>query len=205
MSGAPGIVVVVSGPSGVGKSSLLRRVLERDPNLRFSVSHTTRAPRPGEADGVDYHFVDPARFRELVREDAFLEWAEYQGHLYGTSRAAVEEPTGRGVDLLLEVEVQGARQLRERLPEAVTVFVLPPASLADLEARLRRRSSDDDATIAKRVTAARQEVKEAGHYRYALVNDELERAVAGLEHIVRAARLESERVLPAWRARFALD
>ncbi len=205
MALARGIAFVISGPSGVGKSSILRRVLEQDPSLRFSVSHTTRPARAGERDGEDYWFVAEPEFRRLIDEDAFLEWAEYQGRLYGTSRAAVEEPTARGVDLILEVEVQGARQLRSRLPQAETVFVLPPASLQDLEKRLRGRQSDDEQAIRKRLATARKEIQEADHYRYVIVNDDLERAAADLLHVVGAARLLRERVLPAWRARFELD
>jgi guanylate kinase len=197
-----GIAFVISGPSGVGKSTLLRRALEIDPRLQFSVSHTTRPARGGERNGQDYWFVDDASFRRLIDEGAFLEWAEYQGHRYGTSRAAVEEPTARGVDLILEVEVQGARQLRDRLPDAVTVFVLPPASLADLETRLRERRSDDEPAIRKRLEAAEGELREARHYRYLIVNDLLDRALADLLHIVETARLECDRVLPVWRERF---
>ena len=202
---ARGLVFVISGPSGVGKSSILRRVLELDSGLRFSVSHTTRGPRPGERHGEDYWFVDEAEFRRLVDEEAFLEWAEYEGHLYGTSRAAVDEPTAQGIDLILEVEVEGARQLRERRPQAVTVFVLPPSSLQDLETRLYGRNSDDDQAIRKRLERARREIREACHYEYVVVNDELEPACQDLLHIVRAARLACGRALPAWRARFELD
>lgn len=202
---ARGIPFVVSGPSGVGKSTILRRVLELESRMRFSVSHTTRPPRSGERNGVDYWFVSEAEFQKLIEEGAFLEWARYQGRHYGTSRRAVEGPTGEGIDLILEVEVQGARQLRERLPEAVTVFVLPPASIRDLEARLRARDSDDERAIRKRLETARGEVREAEHYRYAIVNDELGPAVEDLLNIVRASRLERDRVLPAWRERFETD
>ncbi len=197
-----GIVFVLSGPSGVGKTTLVRRVLDRDPALRFSVSHTTRPARAGELDGRDYHFVSTEEFQCLIDRERLLEWAEYQGHLYGTSRAAVEEPTARGVDLLLEVEVQGARQLRERLPDSVSVFVLPPASSGELEARLRRRASDDPHAIRKRLERARQELPEAEHYRYAIVNDDLDRAAEALGHIIAATRQEARRVLPGWLARF---
>ncbi len=200
-----GIVFVISGPSGVGKSSMLRRVLEHDPRLRFSVSHTTRPPREGERDGEHYRFVSADEFRGLIDRGAFLEWAEYQGNLYGTSRSAVDEPTGQGIDLILEVEVQGASQLRAMLPDAVTVFVLPPGSLHDLEERLRSRRSDDEQAIQKRLETARREVQEAQHYHYVIVNDELDRASSDLLHVVGAARLQRERVLPAWKARFELD
>lgn len=199
-----GIVFVVSGPSGVGKSSILQRALERDPKLEFSVSHTTRTPRRGEVDGEHYHFVDEATFRRLIDEQAFLEYAEYQGQLYGTSRAAVEEPTQQGIDLILEVEVQGARQLRESLA-AVFVFVLPPSSLSQLEARLRERGSDDETVIRKRLEIAWQEIQHADMYDYIVVNDDLTRAVDDFDVIVRAARLQRARVLPGWRSHFEAE
>ncbi len=196
-----GIAFVVSGPSGVGKSTILSLALERDPNLRFSVSHTTREPRQGESDGRHYHFVDSECFRGLIDEHAFLEYAEYQGNLYGTTHAAVEGPTREGIDLILEVEVQGARQLRERL-QAVFVFVLPSSSLSQLEARLRVRGSDDESVIRKRLEIAQQEIQNADAYDYVVVNDNLERAVDDFMVIVRAARLVRARVLPEWRRHF---
>ena len=198
----PGSVFVISGPSGVGKSTLLRHLLERDSRLAFSVSHTTRSPRTGEQDGREYHFVDEKEFQRLIDDDAFLEWAEYQGSYYGTSREAVTGPTSRGVDLILEVEVQGAQQLRERLPEAVTIFILPPSSLSDLERRLRGRESDTEDAIRHRLQAARTEILEAEAYQYAVINDDVERAVSVLQTIVDAERASGERVLPAWRERF---
>jgi guanylate kinase len=209
-----GIAFVISGPSGVGKSSILREALHRDQGLRFSVSHTTRAPRQGEVHGRDYYFVDESEFRSLVAGDAFLEHAEYQGHYYGTSRTSVEEPTSRGVDLILEVEVQGAAQLRERLPGAVSIFILPPSSMEQLEARLRRRGSDGEEVIRRRLEIARQEILHAKDYHYIVVNDELPSAVndlldivrgARLEDLARSARLEGRTVLPEWRARFEAE
>ncbi len=199
-----GIVFVVSGPSGVGKSSILSLALERDPNLCCSVSHTTREPRPGESDGRHYHFVGSECFRGLIDEHAFLEYAEYQGNLYGTTHAAVEGPTREGIDLILEVEVQGARQLHERL-QAVFVFVLPSSSLSQLEARLRVRGSDDESVIRKRLEIAQQEIQNADAYDYVVVNDNLERAVDDFMMIVRAARLVRARVLPEWRRHFEAD
>jgi guanylate kinase len=200
-----GIVFVVSGPSGVGKTSILRRALESESGLQFSVSHTTRAPRDGEAAGSHYHFVSEAEFRTLIEQRAFLEHAEYQGHMYGTSLASVEGPVRAGIDLILEVEVQGAAQLRERLPEAATVFVLPPSSMTELEARLRGRGSDDETVIAKRLEIAKQEIREAEHYRYLIINENLEQATEDFLLIVRAARLESRRVLATWREQFDAD
>lgn len=192
-----GIPFVISGPSGAGKTSILRRVLECDPGVRFSVSHTTRAPRSGEIEGQDYFFVDEERFRQLVDQDAFLEWADYQGNLYGTSREAVAGPTREGFDLILEVEVQGARQLRERGRGAVFVFLIPP-SMDILEQRLRSRGSDDEDVVRKRLERAREELREIHGYRYVVVNADMEQAVRDFLHIIAACRLERERVLPLW-------
>ena len=192
-----GIPFVISGPSGAGKTSILRRVLECDPGVRFSVSHTTRAPRSGEIEGQDYFFVAEERFRQLIDQGAFLEWADYQDNLYGTSREAVAGPTREGFDLILEVEVQGARQLREHDRGAVFVFLIPP-SLDILEQRLRSRGSDDEDAIRKRLERAREELREIHGYRYVVVNADMEQAVRDFLHIIAACRLERERVLPLW-------
>jgi guanylate kinase len=185
----------------VGKSTVLREVLERDSGVVFSVSHTTRPRRPGEVDGKDYRFVDDAAFDRLVEEDGFLEHAVYQGHHYGTSREAVDRPTREGVDVILEVEVQGARQLRKRLPGAVLVFVLPP-SMECLDERLRGRASDADEAIRKRLARAREEVREVHLYDYVVVNEDVEQAIAQLLHVISACRLELPRVLPTLREGF---
>jgi guanylate kinase len=198
---AQGTVFVVSGPSGAGKSTLLRRILAADPRVRFSISHTTRAPRVGEEDGRDYHFVERPVFEQMVRASAFLEWAEYNDHLYGTSRSAVEGPTREGVDLILEVEVQGAAQLRERLPAAVLVFIMPP-SLEVLEQRLHERRSDDAQVIRKRLDRAREELRQINMYQYVIINDELERATQQLLHVIGAKRVERAKVLPGLAGSF---
>jgi guanylate kinase len=153
-------VFVVSGPSGVGKSTIVKKVLEADPQVRFSVSHTTRTPREGERDGFEYHFVGNEEFSRLVRAGAFLEYAVYQDNLYGTSREAVERPTRAGYDLILEVEIQGAEQLQKVLPDAVRVFIEPPSPEA-LEARLRQRRTETDAVMRSRLERAREEMSYA--------------------------------------------
>jgi guanylate kinase len=179
---------VVAAPSGTGKTTVCRAAIARDPHLRFSISHTTRAPRPGERDGVDYHFVDGERFRELVQADAFVEYAEYNGNLYGTSWEALEEPTAAGWDLIVEIEVKGARQLRERRRDACFVFLLPP-TMATLRARLQARGTDSPEAIDKRLAIAEQELLAIEFFDYAVVNDDLERAVSDLLEIVGAERL----------------
>jgi len=187
MSARRGNVFVVSGPSGVGKSTIVRRVLERDPQVRFSVSHTTRARREGERDGVDYRFVDMDSFRSLIAKGAFLEHAEYQGNLYGTSRAAIEEPTRSGFDLILEVEVQGAKQLQARLPDAVRVFIQPP-TLDTLEERLRARNTEAASVAKGRLERAREELHYADECQHRIVNDSIDKAVDELLSIIRDAR-----------------
>jgi guanylate kinase len=177
----------LSAPSGTGKTTVCRQVVAADPGIVLSVSHTTRAPRGAERDGADYHFVSVERFRELVSEDAFLEYAQYGTHLYGTSWSALETPRARGLDVLLEIEIQGARQVRDRLAEACLVFLLPP-SLRELERRLRGRGTDDEATIQRRLTIARQELDAAPLYDYAIVNDDLDRAVHGVAEVIAGER-----------------
>jgi guanylate kinase len=180
-------VFVVSGPSGVGKSTIVKQVIAADPRVRFSVSHTTRAPRAGERDGQEYHFVSVPEFEKLVREGAFLEHAIYQGNHYGTSREAVERPTRDGYDLILEVEVQGAQQLRRVLPDAVRVFLEPP-SLATLEVRLRQRKTEDDDVIRSRLERARVEMDYATQCQHRIVNESVDKAVDELLSIIRDSR-----------------
>ena len=180
-------VVVVSAPSGAGKTTILARVLRDLGGIRFSVSHTTRAPRGAEREGVEYHFVDRAAFARLRDEGGLLEWAEVHGNLYGTGVAEIERASAAGVDILLDLDVQGASQVRRRIPEAVTVFILPP-SYDVLEHRLRGRGQDDEATIGRRLAAAGREIDAFEQYDYAIVNDDLDACVEELKSIVRAAR-----------------
>ena len=185
--GARGRPFVIAAPSGTGKTTVCRALLERDPRLRFSVSHTTRKPRENERDGIDYHFVDNERFRELVTSDAFLEYAEYGDNLYGTSWEALEGPMAEGWDLLVEIEVKGARQFRERRRDACFIFLLPPEMLT-LRDRLRARGTDTEETIAKRLAIAEQELEAIEFFDYAVVNADLDTAVGSVLEVIEAER-----------------
>ena len=182
-SGGPGRgrVVVLSGPSAVGKSSVVRCLRERIPNLHFSVSATTRSPRPGEVDGVDYHFVSPARFRQLIEEGALLEWAEIHGGLQrsGTLAEPVRAATASGLPVLIEVDLAGARAVKQAMPEAITVFLAPP-SWADLEARLVGRGTETPEAIRRRLDTARVELAAQDDFDEVVVNSQLESACAEL-------------------------
>lgn len=180
-------MIVVSAPSGAGKTTILARVLRDLGGIRFSVSHTTRAPRGAERDGVEYHFVDALAFERLREGGGLLEWAEVHGHLYGTGVAEIERARAAGVDILLDLDVQGAAQVRQRVEDAVTVFILPP-SYEVLEHRLRGRGQDDEASIRRRLAAAGREIDAFEKYDFAIVNDDLDACVEELKSIVRAAR-----------------
>ncbi|MEM6793351.1 MAG: guanylate kinase [Acidobacteriota bacterium] len=184
-----GDLIVLSAPSGAGKSTLVRSVFEHHPDIRerlaFSVSHATRPPRPGEVDGRDYHFVDEARFRALIEADGFLEWADVHGHLKGTSRAEVERLRASGRDVLLEIDVQGAAQVRRLDSTSISVFILPP-SYGELERRLRGRGSDSAEQIARRLADARQELRGVCDYDYVIVNQDLSRAREALASVFRS-------------------
>ncbi len=188
---AAGNLFVVAAPSGAGKTSLTRALLEREPAIALSVSYTTRPPRPGERDGVDYHFVTPERFRALQDAGEFLEYAQVHGNWYATGATWLKAQVESGQDVLLEIDWQGARQVRKLVPESVHIFVLPP-SLLSLEERLLRRGQDDEDTIARRVKAARAEMRHCDEFDYVIINQEFASAVDDLAAIVRAARLRSE-------------
>lgn len=188
-----GTLFVVSAPSGSGKTTLCREVRQRVPELAYSVSFTTRTPRAGEVNGTDFHFVDEPRFREMLARGEFAEWATVHGNLYGTSAAALETELGRGRDVLLDIDTQGAAQLRKRYAEAVLVFITAP-SLADLEQRLRERKSDAETEIQRRLTRAREEIPLWRQYQYLVVNRDLKEAVEQLEAIVHAERCRTARL-----------
>jgi len=188
-TGMKGTLYIVSAASGAGKTSLLRALMERDPKLVISVSHTTRSPRPGEQAGRDYHFVDETEFLRLIEADAFLEHARVFDRRYGTTYAAVEADLAAGRDVLVEIDWQGARQIRERLAQTVSIFILPPSRDA-LEQRLRSRDQDSDEVIASRMAAAVSEMSHCGEYDYLVWNDDFDTALADLDAIVRARRLE---------------
>jgi guanylate kinase len=197
-----GIPFVVAAPSGTGKTTVCRAALERDDQLDFSVSHTTRPPREGERDGVDYHFVSAARFREMVEAGAFLEHAMYNAQNYGTSAEALAEALReKGHDVLLEIEVQGAEQVRSGSTDARFIFLLPP-SMKVLEARLRGRGTDSDEAIDRRLAVADRELEAIRFFDYAVVNDELEQAIAAVLEIVAAERSGSPEALESIRARY---
>ena len=176
-----GRLIVVSGPSGVGKSTIVDRIVDELP-VRFSVSATTRSPRPGEVPGVDYHFVSPSVFDVMVESGEFLEWAEYNGHRYGTPRRPVLEALEQGTDILLEIEVQGARQVKAAYPEAVAIFIAPP-SMESLEQRLRGRGDTSEEAVERRLAIARAELGAADEFDQVVVNDDLDAAVAQMLRI----------------------
>ena len=178
-----GHLYVLSAPSGAGKTSLVKALLAAQPSLVVSVSHTTRKPRPHEVDGRDYHFVDMPRFEQLAAEGAFLEHARVFDNAYGTGRAQVQAHLAAGRDVLLEIDWQGARQVRAALPECISVFILPP-SRPELERRLRSRGTDSDAVIARRLADAAADMSHCLEFDYAVVNDRFEQALAGLQGII---------------------
>ncbi len=187
-----GSLFVITGPSGTGKGTVLKEVISRLDRLYFSVSATTRAPRPGEEDGVHYHFLSRERFEELVANDRFLEYARYAENYYGTPLDPVLEQMERGNDVILEIELQGALQVMGRMPEAVTVFIAPP-SFAALESRLRGRATEEEAVIRARLDIARKECAAMDAFRYVVVNDRVEEAADRLRAVILAQRCLREK------------
>ncbi len=194
MSEAPdeGSVLVISAPSGAGKTTLCRRLLDEIADLEFSVSHTTRPPREGEREGIDYQFVTQAAFESLRDEGGFLEWARVAGHLYGTARQSVRATRARGHDVLLDIDTQGAAAVRRAIPDAVLIFILPPGPEA-LRARLEGRGSETPESLARRLSLARGELEQAHLYDYLVVNDDLAAAFDRLRSIVLAVRSRTAR------------
>ena len=190
-----GLLFIVSAPSGTGKTTLVERLVQHVPNLRMSRSYTSRAARVGEQDGVDYNFISRDRFEAMIGEKAFLEWADVFGSYYGTSAADTDAALAHGEDVVLVIDVQGARQVRGLGRQVVSIFVLPPSS-AILEQRLRGRSKDTDDQIARRLAVARREVSEYSQYDYLVINDELNAAVERLQGIVAAERARIQRMRP---------
>lgn len=188
MAARSGVPIVVSAPSGGGKTTLCRRVIDELGGAVFSISHTTRAMRGNEREGVDYHYTDDRGFDELIAKGAFLEWANVHGKRYGTTREQVAAHLANGVDVFFDIDVQGGRQIAERLPGAVLVFVLPP-NIEVLERRLRARATDVEAQIQRRLAATKSEIEAATFYPYWLVNDDLDHAVREMSAIIVAERI----------------
>lgn len=187
---AKGTLYIVSAPSGAGKSSMINALLSRnrDFKIQVSVSHTTRAPRPGEQDGVHYHFVSKDAFEALIEQQAFFEYAEVFGNYYGTSRLTIEEALAQGIDIFLDIDWQGARQVKQQIGDAISVFIVPP-SRQELEKRLRMRGQDSDDVIAKRMSEACSEMSHFKEYDYVIVNEDFDDAVNELHAIILAQRL----------------
>ncbi|HOI50883.1 MAG TPA: guanylate kinase [Azonexus sp.] len=187
-----GDLYIIAAPSGAGKTTLVRMLLEREPAIRLSISHTTRSPRAGEADGREYHFVAVDAFRAMIARDEFLEWAEVHGNFYGTSKQWIADQLAAGRDVLLEIDWQGAQQVRRLFPEAIGVFILPP-SLDELTRRLTGRGTDAPDVIERRLAAAEAEMRHVGEFDYVIINDQLEQALDDLRAIVRVPRLQPGR------------
>lgn len=186
------LLLIVSSPSGAGKTTLCNRLRAEFPQLRFSVSHTTRKPRPNEVDGREYHFTDKQSFTRMIDENAFAEWAHVHGNMYGTSLSEIEIARKTANGVLFDVDYQGARQIKARMPEAIGVFILPP-SLAELERRLRGRGTEDEPTTLRRLQAAKGEIEHYGFFEYVIVNDNIQRAYDNLRAVVFAERCKRNR------------
>ncbi|MDP3939984.1 MAG: guanylate kinase [Deltaproteobacteria bacterium] len=197
---SPGVLMVVSGPSGSGKTSLCKALLEREPEARFSVSYTTRSKRAGEHEGKDYHFVDQPTFRRMIEQKQFAEWAEVYGQLYGTSAAWLRSQMDLGIDVILDIDYQGAYQVRDRLDDdsPVLVFVIPP-SFEVLKERLASRGTETDARVRERLQTAEEELRHVYLYDYVVINDAFDRAVTDLAAILHAERNARARLLPRVR------
>jgi len=187
-----GLVFIISAPSGTGKTTLVRKVMEQLPGLRFSISYTTRPPRANEQEGEDYHFVSPSVFQEMVKRDEFLEWAEVLGNCYGTPRVDLKSLELEGVDLILDIDTQGARRVREKLDSAISIYLLPP-SMDALQERLVKRGLDSPEMIQFRLSHAQKDIEEAHGYQYILVNEKIEETLERLKAIIIQERSRRER------------
>lgn len=195
MSGSRGLLIILSGPSGVGKGTVRAAIFENNLyNYVYSVSATTRKMRTGEADGVDYYFVSREKFEKLIEEDALLEHAEYVGNYYGTPIQKIEEELSRGMDVFLEIEVQGAMKVKERMPDGIFIFLAPP-NIQELESRITGRGTDDKEAIYERIQKAHEEIEMMKHYDYVVVNDEVEKAVHKINCIIQSEHLRVSRVV----------
>lgn len=183
-----GQLFIVAAASGAGKTTLVRQLLAREPDIRLSISYTTRAPRPGEENGREYHFVSEAQFQAMIAADDFLEWAQVHGNYYGTSKRWIVTERAAGRDVLLEIDWQGAQQVRRVFPDAIGVFILPP-SMEELTRRLTGRGTDSAEVIARRLAAAREEMSHVGEFGYVIINDDLQTALSDFVAVVRANRL----------------
>jgi guanylate kinase len=190
-----GLLFIVAAPSGAGKSSLIEALLQVDPRLKLSISYTTRAPRAGEVDGREYHFVDEKTFIAMLERGEFLESAEVHGNRYGTSQSVVDGILKSGDDLMLEIDWQGAQQVRRLFPGTVGIFILPP-SIEELERRMRRRGQDSEASIQRRMANAREEIEHSVEFEYAMINKDFDVALQDLKAIIRAERLRKSRPGP---------
>jgi guanylate kinase len=195
----PGNLFIISAPSGAGKTSLVHALLDINPHIDLSVSYTTRDPRPGEQDGKDYHFVSREIFLEMAKHGEFLESAEVYGNLYGTSQTWIGQEITRGRDILLEIDWQGAAQVRRLFPDSISIFILPP-SIAALEQRLKGRGKDNDAVIARRMAAVREDVAHVTEFDYVIINDNLNEALHELDAVVLSARLRCAKQLSRHQA-----
>lgn len=182
-----GNLYIVAGCSGVGKGTLLKMFMEKHPNVKLSVSATTRKPRPGEIDGVNYFFVSENEFKKSIENNEFLEWAQFSGNFYGTKKSYVETKLNEGKDVILEIEVQGAKQVKEKMPDAISIFIMPP-SIEVLEARLRGRHTEDEETIQKRLHEANREIEAGKGFDYRVINDNLDEALKNLQDIFEVER-----------------
>jgi guanylate kinase len=184
-------VFIISAPSGSGKTTLIDLLLSENPSLLFSISHTTRPPRPGERDGVEYFFIDEDRFQKMIEEDRFLEWANVHGYFYGTSREMVDRAKKENRDLILDIDVQGAAQVRKKIPDAISIFILPP-SFDALKLRLLARQKDSEEVMLKRLENAKQEIQRFGEFDYIIINDDLHPASKRLSGIIHSTESKRE-------------